>query len=59
MNVRPIFATAGNAEKVRACYEIGADHVINYREDAFEEVILSSMLSGGSSLQITCLLEYR
>jgi len=35
----PIFATAGSAEKVQACLDLGADHGINYRDEDFVEVV--------------------
>ncbi|MDX1512454.1 MAG: NAD(P)H-quinone oxidoreductase [Gammaproteobacteria bacterium] len=34
-----VFATAGSAEKCRACEELGADAAINYREEDFVERI--------------------
>lgn len=36
-----VFATAGSAEKCRACEELGAERAINYREADFVEVIQS------------------
>lgn len=38
----PIFTTAGSAEKVAACLDLGADHAINYREEDFVEVVTSN-----------------
>lgn len=35
----PVFATAGSAEKVQACLDLGADHGINYRDEDFVEVV--------------------
>jgi NADPH:quinone reductase len=35
-----VFATAGSAEKVALCRELGADVVINYVEDDFAEVVM-------------------
>jgi len=32
-----VFATAGTAAKLEVCRELGADHVINYREESFED----------------------
>jgi NADPH2:quinone reductase len=34
-----VFATAGSAEKCRACEDLGAERGINYREEDFVEVI--------------------
>jgi len=34
-----VFATAGSAEKCRACEELGAERAINYRDEDFVEVI--------------------
>jgi NADPH:quinone reductase len=36
-----VFATAGSAEKCRACEDLGAERGINYREEDFVEVIHS------------------
>jgi len=35
-----VFATAGADEKLRLCRELGADVVINYREQDFAEIVL-------------------
>jgi NADPH:quinone reductase-like Zn-dependent oxidoreductase len=34
-----VFATAGSAEKVKACEELGAERGINYREEDYVEVV--------------------
>jgi NADPH:quinone reductase len=34
-----VFATAGSAEKCKACMDLGADQCINYREEDFETVL--------------------
>lgn len=34
-----VFATAGSAEKCRACEDLGAERAINYREEDFVEVV--------------------
>ncbi len=34
-----VFATAGSAEKVQACLDLGADHAINYREEDYVAVV--------------------
>jgi len=34
-----VFATAGSAEKCRACEELGAERAINYREEDFVEIV--------------------
>jgi NADPH:quinone reductase len=34
-----VFTTAGNAEKCKACEELGADRAINYREEDFVEAV--------------------
>lgn len=38
----PIFATAGSAEKVQTCLDLGADHAINYRDEDFVDVVKSN-----------------
>ncbi len=35
-----VIATCGSADKVRACQDHGADHVVNYREREFRKVVL-------------------
>lgn len=37
-----VFTTAGSAEKLRTCAELGADVTINYREEDFVEVLQES-----------------
>ena len=37
-----VFATAGSAEKLAACAELGADVTINYREEDFVEVLTAA-----------------
>lgn len=34
-----VFTTAGSAEKVKACKDLGADHAINYKTEDFVEVV--------------------
>jgi putative PIG3 family NAD(P)H quinone oxidoreductase len=34
-----VFATAGSAEKCKACEELGAERAVNYREEDFLEVV--------------------
>jgi len=36
------FATAGSAEKCRACEELGAERAINYRQEDFVEAVLAA-----------------
>ncbi|WP_207001214.1 NAD(P)H-quinone oxidoreductase [Trinickia mobilis] len=36
-----VFATAGSAEKCRACEQLGADRAINYKSEDFVEVVKS------------------
>lgn len=42
-----VFATAGSAEKCKACADLGAEHTINYREEDFVEVLRAQ---GGANL---------
>lgn len=42
-----VFATAGSAEKCRACSDLGAERAINYREEDFVEVLKAE---GGADL---------
>jgi putative PIG3 family NAD(P)H quinone oxidoreductase len=42
-----VFATAGSAEKCKACVDLGAEHAINYREEDFVEVLRAQ---GGANL---------
>jgi putative PIG3 family NAD(P)H quinone oxidoreductase len=42
-----VYATAGGAEKCRACERLGADRAIDYRGEDFVEVIKSATNGGG------------
>jgi NADPH:quinone reductase len=42
-----VFATAGSAEKCKACEELGADRAINYREQDFVQVVKEAMGAKG------------
>jgi putative PIG3 family NAD(P)H quinone oxidoreductase len=42
-----VFATAGTPQKVEACRALGADVVINYREQDFAEVVRGETSGGG------------
>lgn len=42
-----VFATAGSAEKCKACEDLGAERAINYRDDDFVEVMRAE---GGADL---------
>ena len=41
------FATAGTAEKVTLCSELGAQVVINYRTDNFSDIVLEETQGQG------------
>lgn len=45
-----IFTTVGNAEKARACEELGAERAINYREEDYVEVVKE--LTGGKGVEL-------
>lgn len=45
-----VFATAGNADKCRACENLGAERAINYKSEDFVEVIKS--LTGGKGANL-------
>lgn len=45
-----VFATAGSAEKVKACEDLGADRGIDYREEDFVEVIRQA--TGGKGVDV-------
>ncbi len=45
-----VFTTVGSSEKIEAVKALGADHVINYREQAFEKVILE--ITGGQGVDV-------
>jgi putative PIG3 family NAD(P)H quinone oxidoreductase len=45
-----VFATAGTAEKLAACRELGAELAINYREQDFAEVIATE--TGGAGMDV-------
>ena len=45
-----VFATAGSADKVKACQDLGADHAINYREEDFVEVVKEA--TGGKGVDV-------
>ena len=44
------FATAGSTEKRRACEDLGAARAINYREEAFDEVVKRE--TGGKGVDV-------
>ena len=41
-----VFATAGSAEKCRACEDLGAERAINYRDEDFVEIVKSATGKG-------------
>ncbi|MBG7618699.1 NAD(P)H-quinone oxidoreductase [Herbaspirillum sp. AP02] len=45
-----VFATAGSAEKCRACEELGAERAINYKTEDFEAVVKE--LTGGRGVDV-------
>ncbi|WP_434055428.1 NAD(P)H-quinone oxidoreductase [Roseibium sp.] len=45
-----VFTTVGSEEKAEAVRALGADHVINYRDAAFEKVILE--ITGGEGVNV-------
>ncbi len=45
-----VFATAGSAEKCRACEELGAERAINYKTEDFEAVVKD--LTGGRGVDV-------
>jgi putative PIG3 family NAD(P)H quinone oxidoreductase len=45
-----VFTTAGSAEKVKACVELGATRAINYREEDFVEVVRQE--TGGAGVDV-------
>ncbi|QIG46904.1 NAD(P)H-quinone oxidoreductase [Nordella sp. HKS 07] len=45
-----VFATAGSAEKCRACEALGAERGINYREEDFVEVVKSATAGKGADV---------
>jgi len=45
-----VFTTVGSAEKAEATRKLGADHAINYREEAFEKAILE--LTDGAGVDV-------
>ena len=45
-----VFTTVGSEEKAQAVRALGADHVINYRDAAFEKVILE--ITGGEGVHV-------
>jgi len=49
-----IFTTVGTAEKAAFCEELGATRAINYKEEAFEEVIasLTAEMDGGAGVDV-------
>ncbi len=42
-----VFATAGSAEKCKACEDLGAERAINYRAEDFAEVVKQATDGGG------------
>jgi putative PIG3 family NAD(P)H quinone oxidoreductase len=45
-----VFATAGSAEKCRACETLGAERAINYREEDFVEVVKQATNGKGADV---------
>ena len=45
-----VMVTAGSAEKVRACEELGADRAINYRNEDFVEVVKEATQGHGADV---------
>lgn len=45
-----VIATAGTAEKLEVCRQHGADHVINYREESFKDIVKE--LTGGRGADV-------
>lgn len=45
-----VFTTAGSAEKLAVCADLGADVTINYREEDFVEVVRSATERGGADV---------
>jgi NADPH:quinone reductase-like Zn-dependent oxidoreductase len=45
-----VFATAGSAEKCRACEELGAERAINYREEDFVAILKDA--TGGTGVDV-------
>ncbi|MDR9838777.1 NAD(P)H-quinone oxidoreductase [Herbaspirillum huttiense] len=45
-----VFATAGSADKCRACEELGAERAINYKTEDFEAVV--KKLTGGKGVDV-------
>jgi NADPH2:quinone reductase len=45
-----VFATAGSAEKVKACEALGAERAINYRDEDFSAVVKT--LTGGRGVDV-------
>ena len=45
-----VLVTAGSAEKVRACEELGADHAINYRSEDFVEAVKEATRGHGADV---------
>jgi len=45
-----VFATAGSAEKVTACKDLGADHAINYKDEDFVYVVNEK--TGGKGVDV-------
>ncbi|MEP6159320.1 MAG: NAD(P)H-quinone oxidoreductase [Halieaceae bacterium] len=46
----PVYATAGSDEKVQACEQLGAEKVVNYREQDFVEVLREH--TGGAGVDV-------
>ena len=45
-----VFATAGSAEKCRACEDLGAERAIDYREEDFVEIVKAA--TGGNGVNV-------
>ena len=45
-----VIVTVGTAEKAAACQALGADHALNYRDNAWEDTVLE--LTGGKGVDV-------
>eukprot|EP01111_Echinosteliopsis_oligospora_P016034 TRINITY_DN6536_c1_g1_i1.p1 TRINITY_DN6536_c1_g1~~TRINITY_DN6536_c1_g1_i1.p1 ORF type:complete len:351 (+),score=104.06 TRINITY_DN6536_c1_g1_i1:33-1085(+) len=50
VKLNPIIATAGSAEKLEACKNLGATHTINYKDGSFVPHVLSATDNKGVSI---------
>lgn len=53
----PVYVTAGSAEKVQACRELGADLAVNYREQDFAEAVRAATANNAGGVGVDVIMD--